>query len=75
MYFGIRLLVLLLLLEVTYANKVMSNYLGTLIARLLVLLLNLEMTYASKGYDKLSMIAAIPAYVSKVLVGIAAVHV
>ena len=43
--------------------------------RLLVLLLLLEEAFASKGCDKLPMIAAIPAYVSKVLVGIAALHV
>ena len=43
-----------------------------LCTRLLVLLLLLDLTYASEGYDKLPMIEAIPAYVSKVLVGIAA---
>ena len=33
------------------------------------------MTYVSKGYDNLPMIEVIPAYLSKVLVGIAALHV
>ena len=58
---------------VTTLVKFRSAYHST--TRLLVLLLLLEEAYASKGSDNLPMIAAIPAYVSKVLVGIAALHV
>ena len=43
--------------------------------RSLVLLLILNLAYSGKGYDKSPMIEAIPAYVRKVLVGIASLRV